>query len=381
MTINLTLAKQIVLHCCTITHVRITFILVDAFLPYLSSIQFGKGDLAKYPFLSEAGSYLRELDYSLDEFNDASRKRIIDRAMERVMATLDGQLFKELEDIDTEVVSFLLALIIVHALGMRNVSRKYSLGEARRAEMFLERDLKHENKADVRNAVLKRIFSDLFALDVMQEDSRFKIKVSEYLKRASYFHDDHWKLVNRVVHKGYVYLDPDETVRLIRDELSMMIYDRINKMEVRQLPESIKAKVNELRTKVARNKEFRTYIVTTKYPPCVQHIVQSLSKGENPPHSARFLLATYMLSIGRSVDQVCALFETAPDYNERVTRYQVEHLAGIRGSRTKYTCPSCEKATSEKLCYRTEECNGIINPVQFGRRSVLKNEGAKSESS
>jgi len=354
---------------------------VDALLPYLSSIQFGKGDLAKYPFLSEAGSYLKELDYSLDEFNDPSRKRVIDRAVERIMATLDGNVFKQLEDLDTEVVSFLIALIIVRALGMRNVSKKYSLGEARRAEMFLEQDLKHESKADVRNAVLNRIFSDLFALDVIQEDGRFKVKVSEYLKRAAYFHDDHWKLINRVVHNGYVYLDPDETVRLIRDELSLLIYDRINKMEVRQLPDAIKAKVDELRSKVAKHAEFRRYMVTTKYPPCIQHILQSLSKGENPSHSARFLLATYMLSIGRSVDEVSALFETAPDYNERVTRYQVEHLAGIRGSRTKYTCTSCEKAASENLCYRTEECNGIINPLQFGRRRVWKDEGAKSESS
>ncbi len=354
--------------------------MADALLQYLSSIQFGKGDLAKYPFLSEAGSYLKELDYSLDEFNDASRKRVIDRAMERIMVTLDGQVFKQLEDLDTEVVSFLIALIIIRALGIRNVSRKYALGEARRAEMFLEQDLKHENRSDVRNAVLKRIFSDLFALDIMQEDGRFKVKVSDYLKRATYFHDDHWKLVNRIVHNGFVYLDPDEAVRLIRDELSLLIYDRINRMEVRQLPDSIKVKVDELRGKVAKRQEFRRYMATTKYPPCVQHILQSLSKGENPPHSARFLLATYMLSIGRSVDEVCALFETAPDYNERVTRYQVEHLAGIRGSRTKYTCPSCEKAASENLCYRTEECNGIINPVQFGRRRV-KDEGTKSESS
>jgi hypothetical protein len=39
-----------------------------------TAIQFGKGDLAKYPFLSEAGNYLRELDYTLDEFNDSIRK-------------------------------------------------------------------------------------------------------------------------------------------------------------------------------------------------------------------------------------------------------------------------------------------------------------------
>jgi DNA primase large subunit len=344
----------------------------------LSKIQFGKQDIAKYPFLTEAGQYLKELDYSLDEFEDPSKKRIIERAYQRIITALDGNIFKELEDHDTEIVSFLIALIIVRALGIRSVSRKYALGEARRTEMFLEKDLKEEREESMR-AVLTRIFSDLFSIDVMQENGRFKVKVADYLKRASYFHDEHWKLVNRIVSKGYVYLDPDETVRLIRDELTLYIYDKVNKMEVRQLPRTIKGKVDELRSKVVKHSEFRRYFVATKYPPCIQHILQVLSKGENPPHSARFLLATYMLSVGKSVDEVCAFFESAPDYNERVTRYQVEHLAGMRGSGTKYTCPSCEKVVGDNNCYKTEECDGIINPMQFGRRR-MKSEGTKPES-
>ncbi|MFQ5940094.1 MAG: DNA primase [Nitrososphaerales archaeon] len=344
----------------------------------MSNIQFGKGDLAKYPFLTEAGEYLKDLDYSLDEFDEPSKKRIIERAYERILYAIDGNVFKKLDDLDTEVVSFLIALIMVHAVGIRSVSRKYSLGEARRIEMFLERDLKYESDERMRS-ILARIFKDLFSIDIVQEDGKFKVRVSDYLKRAAYFHDEHWKLVNRVVNSGYVYLDSGETVRLIRDELSLYIYNKINKMELRQLPESIKNRVDKLRGKVVKLKEFRRYFVTTKYPPCVQHILTLLSRGENPPHSARFLLGTYMLSVGKSVDEVCTFFETAPDYNERVTRYQVEHLAGQRGSGTKYTCPSCEKVTSDNNCYRTEECNGIINPVQFGRKRV-RNEGTKPRS-
>jgi DNA primase large subunit len=80
------------------------------------------------------------------------------------------------------------------------------------------------------------------------------------------------------------------------------------------------------------------------------------------------MLATYMLEIGKSVDEVAALFHNAPDYNEKVTRYQVEHLAGIRGSHVKYSVPSCEKLRNENLCFATEKCNGITNPIQFGRK-------------
>ena len=352
--------------------------MVCTILSYLIFIQLGKGDLAKYPFLSEAGDYLKELDYNLEEFGDPSRKRIIERAYQRILTAVDGKLFKALDDLDTEVVSFLLALIMVRALDIKSISRKYSLGEARRIEMFLEWDLKNEPEYRMLS-ILTRIFKDLFYIDIVMEKGKFKVKVSDYLKRSTYFHEAHWQLVNRVVNKGFVYLDPRESVRLIRDELSQYIYDKINKIELRQLPESIGSKVEDLKGKVGKYVEHKRYLLTKKYPPCIEHILQMLSKGENPPHSARFLLATYMLVIGKSVDEICMLFETAPDYNDRITRYQVEHLAGIKGSRTKYISPSCKKVASDKNCYRTDECNGIINPIQFGRKSG-ENEGAKPES-
>jgi DNA primase large subunit len=74
-----------------------------------------------------------------------------------------------------------------------------------------------------------------------------------------------------------------------------------------------------------------------------------------------------MLAIGKQTDEVVELFKNAPDFNEKITRYQVEHLAGTKGSRVKYSVPSCEKLRNENLCFATEDCAGIINPVQFGR--------------
>jgi DNA primase large subunit len=75
-----------------------------------------------------------------------------------------------------------------------------------------------------------------------------------------------------------------------------------------------------------------------------------------------------MLAIGKSVDEVVLMFENAPDFNERVTRYQVEHLAGIKGSGTKYSVPSCQKLRNENLCFAISECENLVNPVQFGRK-------------
>jgi DNA primase large subunit len=124
--------------------------------------------------------------------------------------------------------------------------------------------------------------------------------------------------------------------------------------------------VNKL---VLLSKKFVTFTVTTgEYPPCIKHAIDILEKGENLPHSGRFMLATFLLSKGQSIQQIAPLFRNAPDYNPRVTLYQLNHLAGTSGSGTKYSCPSCEKLKTQSLCFAIPECDNIINPLQFGKK-------------
>ena len=70
--------------------------------------------------------------------------------------------------------------------------------------------------------------------------------------RASHFHEQEWKLINRLVHNGFVYLDADETVRLIRSELSQLIYDKVKSMTLSTLPHAIKTKADDRSNETAR---------------------------------------------------------------------------------------------------------------------------------
>jgi DNA primase large subunit len=252
---------------------------------------------------------------------------------------------------------------------MEPVTRKYSLFEAMRAEKFLIEDLKKEKDQKKKRSLLSKIFEELFKVNVEidpADDRLYKVKVPDYLHRASRFHEQEWKLINRVVDGGFVYLDADETVRLIRNELGSLIYDRVKAMSLPEVPEAIKMKVNQLRLTLASHNEYRIHKIL-EFPPCIKHALEIMNKGENLPHSARLLLATYMLAAGKSIDEVVMLFQNAPDFNEKITRYQVNHLAGNTGSHTKYSVPSCEKLRNENLCFATFECEGIFNPIQFGR--------------
>src|SRR5215216_5986867 len=342
----------------------------------LFHLRLGTGDLAKYPFLNEASEYIRLINLDYEEFDRPEMKYIIERSAHRLEREItQGKPNETLERYEIEVLTFLVSLMMVKCIGIDSISKRHSLFEALRAEKFLTEDLKRERNEGRRQLLISKIFVDLFKVRVEINDEyyrSFKVKDKDYLSRGSIFHEQEWKLINRSVHNGYVYLRADETVRLIRNELSALIYNRLKAMDLSAMPDAVKRKLIAMAPKFAQNYDSSYIQTVSHYPPCVKHAIDEMSKGENLPHSARVLLATYMLSIGKNINDIVELFHSAPDFNEGVTRYQIEHLAGKKGSGTRYFVPSCEKLTNESLCFATRECDGIVNPVQFGHRSRNK---------
>ena len=338
-------------------------------------LALGQDEIAKYPFLADAGQYLKDQGFSLEQFgSDPDLKQLIEKAYERILVAADGKIYKSDLDGDhvskeaalpREVFSFLLAIVLLKLSGMHTLIKRFALAEARRAEKYLEKDLANISD-ESKNQLAIRVIDDLFSVQVEKSDDYFIIPVSDYLKHSINFHEREWKLINRHVENGQVFLSPHETVRLIRKELGTYINSKIINAKTPTMIPGFEDSVNKL---VSLSKKFATYTVTTgEYPPCVKHAIEILEKGENLPHSGRFMLATFLLSKGQTVQQIAPLFKNAPDYNERVTLYQLNHLAGTSGSGTQYSCPSCEKLKTQSLCFATSECDNIINPLQFGKK-------------
>ncbi len=338
-------------------------------------LALGQDEIAKYPFLADAGQYLKDMGFSLEQFGtDPDLKHLIEKAFERIQVAADGKIYKS--DIDgdhvskestlpREVFSFLLSIVLLKLSGMHTLIKRFALAESRRAEKYLEKDLGNISDESKKDLAI-RVIDDLFSVQIEKIGDFFVIPVSDYLKHSINFHEREWKLINRHVENGQVFLSPHETVRLIRKELGMYINSKIINAKTPTMIPGFEDSVNKL---VLLSKKFVTYTVTTgEYPPCVKHAIDMLEKGENLPHSGRFMLATFLLSKGQSIQQIAPLFKNAPDYNERVTLYQLNHLAGASGSGTQYSCPSCEKLKTQSLCFATSECDNIINPLQFGRK-------------
>ena len=98
-----------------------------------------------------------------------------------------------------------------------------------------------------------------------------------------------------------------------------------------------------------------------EYPPCIKHAIGELEKGENLSDAGRFMLGTYLISRGQDVDEIAQLFVTAPDYSEKITKYRLKHI-----KKSKYSVASCNKLSTQGLCFRNEDCGKITHPMQFG---------------
>lgn len=338
-------------------------------------ITLGKDEIAKYPFLADAGQYLKDKGFTLQQFGtDPDLKLSVEKALDRVQVSADGKIYKsDLIDgeaskdyvLEREVFSFLLAIVLLKLTGMNTLIKRFSLAEARRAEKYLEKDLANITDESKKELAI-RIIDDLFSIQIKKLNDYFIIPISKYLTHSINFHEREWKLINRHVENGYVFLTPHETVRLIRKELGNYINSKIINAKTPSMIPGLEDQVAKL---VNLSKKFVTHSVTTgEYPPCIKHAIDVLEKGENLPHSGRFMLATFLLSRNQSVEQIAPLFKNAPDYNEKVTLYQLNHLKGTSGSGTQYSCPSCEKLKTQNLCFAIPECNNIFNPLQFGKK-------------
>jgi len=331
-------------------------------------IQLGIRDLVKYPFLAETGEYLRDKGFNLEQLGHPDWKPLVEKAYGRIMVATTGQIYgsvaEDFENMDSEILSFVIAVILLKSAGIPTLIKRFSLSEARRAERYLQRDLQKKNEAALELPL--KIMHDLFSIKIVRERDDFVISVSDYLRHAIHFHEKEWKLINRRVKNGSVFLTARETVRLIRKELDGYINSKIQIANIPYIPDTFKERTNDLSLLAKKFSEYVT--ISSDYPPCIKHAIDVLDKGENLPHSGRFMLATFLLSKGQTTDQIAPLFKNAPDYNERITRYQLEHIAGSSGKGTRYSCPSCDKLKSENLCFEIPECNVIINPSQFGTK-------------
>jgi DNA primase large subunit len=322
--------------------------------------------------MKEAAEHVRELGLDINELESDFFVPFLDRAEERVTnALLDISAYTQTQprdepkDYEIEIFSFPIAVLLVVGTEESFIKNRYALAEAKRASALLM-DEEKEKLLDVANNFGwdARLVND-FSL----QPYTFVIRFPVFLKNATGFHDTNWKLVNHLLIDGEVYLTEREVSRLLEEEVRKYIEERFD-TKIKSLPQAIMTRVNRLRQLAVekqeqiRHQEMPERVVMEAFPSCIKGVYDRVAAGRPASHLGRFALTSFLLSVGMNAEDVFQFFRSVSDFNERMTRYQVEHIAGSRGSGTKYTPPNCSTLRTHGICISPEpECNGAVNPL------------------
>lgn len=338
-------------------------------------------DFAKYPFLPECFKYLKKQDLPLRLILlDNEYRHLINESYRRIDAAGYGEKYyrgiSHITIIDkkiypTDVLTYVLSLIILKATNLNILQKKFSLNEARSIERLLEYDV---NKDINRKNLVLFIASDLFSTDIIQQsNTKYAIKIISYVRAVKELHELEWRMVNRRVSNGFVILTKHEVIRLLRSKIAAYIrrmiqnthvpHDHVNSDDIDDHEkQTFQSTVLKLQKTHAEKSNFakKGSKKIEDYPPCIKHAISTLERGDNLSHAGRFLLASYLLNIGLTIQDIIPFFKNAPDFNERVTTYQINNIKN-----REYNCPSCNKVKTQNLCFATLDCDNIVNPAQF----------------
>ncbi len=360
-------------------------------------------DYSKYPFLITPQKYFEEkygypLSF-LDIIRVHTTENVKNRVIERIRGAIKAKIPhpKNISD-DEEILSFYVSLLILGVINDKWLTTRYGVFEAKRVREYLEKEKPEVIEAIGRILGLNIKFLGINGAYKIPYDIRkgrvtyihlpFKVSVYDYLKSVRLHTDLSWKLSNQVVNKGYIYLSQQRVSRFLEEIISQKIVEMIKPIDIDDLPEKLKELFEEVNRiyhderrkhvkeaiKFSLREKFEEIeslgiIEPEAFPPCIKTLYQEALNGKHLSHHARFALASFLLNIGLDVDAVVDVFRKLPDFNENIARYQVEHLAGLRGSRKKYKPYNCSTMKTLGLC--VAECK-VKNPLTYYYKEVLK---------
>ncbi len=339
-----------------------------------------RDELAKYPFTREAFEYVRQHDINLNEFYTAEAtlaSSALERAVRRITdAIIKFKLEAETPDVDIEVLSYTLALILILSEGDDYLARRYAAAEGERVYSFLSQEDPSKILYIAESSFQMKIEREHIQVGDLAYE--FKVPFTDYVSTAATLPDDEWRTINRIVRKGFVLIQPHELARVVVETYKARIYDGI--VVPPRVPANLVLAVNQIKavyepykSKFKPVEEYYGPVVQEAFPPCMRHALEQSYAGERLSHHGRFAMTTFLLHIGKSVEDVINIFRRAVDFDERIARYQTEHLAGARGGKTKYTMPSCRTLKTEGVCYQPDMlCRTIRHPLTYYKRKIQR---------
>jgi DNA primase large subunit len=342
-----------------------------------------EAQLKDFPFLKQIREYVVSRSLRLEDLQGADQ--IVRAAYRRVEdAIKPWRSFQENEGLSSteEALAHALSMAIVAMLDSPFARRRFAAYEAERYAAMLKAMREGQRQA------LHYIAVNVLSLRIREGSPPhdFWIRFDDYLKLSAELNEPRFKLVNRILDRGFVGVKRPEMITLVKNGLERLILERLERMGRLEPPDFLRPYVEGLRKLLEAQRQAAGISLTPlnpeSWPPCMQALRNRLLAGEPVSHFGNFTLAAFMLRIGVGVDDVISMYSQRGDFDPRIARYQVEHIAGLKGSRTKYSVPRCATIQSHGLCVEEGRlCGEVKSPMQFYRRRarVLGRNGERGE--
>ncbi|MCU4139495.1 MAG: Eukaryotic-type DNA primase [Methanophagales archaeon] len=353
-----------------------------------------KKTLSLFPFTREASLNVQSLGVSLDALvEDDAFERARIRGKERVIEAIErGEVSKPLifSDLHAEIelLSYPFARILVSCIGDSALIERFALAEAKGSYEKLKR--LSSSKDDFALALAEDFSLNVSPAEESASATRrtgalagqFKMHFTDFLRLSAGLSGLRWKLVNRDLRDGFVLLNRSEFLRLLQSAFYMKVRERLPlevpagiRHAVMKYTEEIKRVWERVKSEAFKRgscggEDMKGIMDVSCFPPCISRILSGLLAGENISHAGRFALTAFLLNIGMKPEEVMQLYKNAPDFNASRTKYQVEHIAGSKG--TKYISPSCDTLRTYGLCVKEEDeiCKEVSHPLKYYARKL-----------
>jgi DNA primase large subunit len=260
------------------------------------------------------------------------------------------------------------------------LKRRYALAEAKRAYNLLKQENEEKIATIAQKFGINTKPAKTHNAKLGITSSGFYLNFVDYLKGAGIFHERKWKLVNRAIQHGEVQVTKDEIARLTAEQIRAYMEEKLGaKTDLKTdltLPQGIADRIEKLKQlhmtlRKIQEEEMPKETVIDAFPPCIQKLYKTALDKGHLSHIERFTLTSFLLNAGMPIENVVECFRPASDFSEKMTRYQVEHIAGEKGTGDKYVPPKCETLRTHAICPGGDEtCEKTWRPLQYYQKKT-----------
>jgi len=318
---------------------------------------------ARYPFLPGAEAVLEGLGVTLGELlSDPAYAPVRDLGRQRVeRGSLDpGQSEAGLSlprgQGEEQVLSFLYARLLVSWPEEPVLARRWCVAEAKGAWGRLQ-----ATGPDPGELVL---VADRLGFDLKvpsgEKGGLVSFSLPDYVHLAAPIREADFRLIHQKVYRGRVQVDIGRAARLLQEGFRLRLLELVPVRLEPQLREALGRSEGDFLAQVlARlprpsSRPRSGNLDVRALPPCMRAMMEMLQRGENLSHFGRFSLAAFLHTVGADPEFIVDCYRGAPDFDESITRYQVEHITRREGGKG-YAPPECSTLVSNGLCFKEKD--------------------------